>query len=229
MEFSDGDILRVVNRMDKPFKVMYDSRETTLMPDKDAFLPFPCVALWFGDPRADVALGSVQDNRGIRTYIPDRETEIRRLRAKYDNQFGDETVIVKAPNVEVYALDGERVLTVLDDPQGEHIRPASETVADRNDLLSLLAQQQRQIDVLTEMALGKVGAGVGTETSPAEEPVPVPEPVVHADSGNEQGADTGGEAPVPPPAPSPPTESFGGTPLLPTTPQSDEMPPPDQG
>jgi len=57
-------------------------------------MPAACAFSWFGDPRSTAQMGTVRDQKGIVGFIPDRDTERRRLRVKYDNQFGDENVIV---------------------------------------------------------------------------------------------------------------------------------------
>jgi|SRR5215471_2215684 len=206
---ADTDILRVVNKGEQTFRMMYDSRNYNLVPNEDQFVPFPAIALWFGDPRSAAAVGSLQDERGVRTWVPDRETEVRRLRAKYDNRMGDESLIENHPSVEIYTLDNERVYTVLDDPTGDRVIAAVSTVADQRDLAALVAKQQLQIEALTQIVTASQSSG--------EAGIPTPEPITQ-----------------PPPIPEPPpipgasegsTEdetAFGGTPLS-------DLPPTDQG
>lgn len=148
-----GDIVRVVNKADDPFVIAWDGRNYKLEPGKDQFVPFECATLWFGDPRSTNLVQSAVNDKGIRSFIPDRESEVRRLRVKYGNQGGDERYVQVHPFVEVYDVEGNRINTVLDDPDGETINVATPTVADNRDLQSLIERQQKQIDFL----LSKVG------------------------------------------------------------------------
>lgn len=147
------DILRVVNRDDYAHVVKWNSRKYTLQPGRDIFIPGACVFTWFGDPRATARYQSLVDEEGIPQFIPDRPTEIRRLRIKYGAGIdGDEYSFdgVNTPNVEVWTADGDRVWTVLDDPSGDHVSPSPATVADEGSMRALLASQQRQIELLRE-------------------------------------------------------------------------------
>jgi hypothetical protein len=156
---ADNDIVRVVNRGDAPYTIMYDSKPYKLMPGEDSFIPFSAACVWFGDPRSTGQIGAVQNERGIRSYIPDRDTEVRRLRAKYDNQFGDESTIIRHPVVEVYAVTGERITTVLDDPSGESVNVATQTVTEQGNMVALIQAQQAQIDQLTRLVMATQTSG----------------------------------------------------------------------
>lgn len=149
---TDTSLVRVVNKGEKPYTIMYDSISYVLQPGKDTWVPFPAVALWFGDPRSAGTLASIVDERGVRTYVPDRETEVRRLRVKYGNAFGDESVVTGYPDVELYDMDNDRVMSVLDDPTGENVMPAQSTVADQSNLMTIIQRQQAQIDQLAKLA-----------------------------------------------------------------------------
>lgn len=159
-----GDVVRVQNVGDAPFVIAYDGRNYKLEPQKDVFMPFEAAVLWFGDPRSTNTIQSVRNEKGTVAFIPDRETEVRRLRVKYGNIGGDERFVQVHPDVEVYDVEGNRIKTVLDDPEGEEINVATPTVADQNNLVQLVERQQRQIEFL----LGKMGLSPSATETPTE-------------------------------------------------------------
>lgn len=145
-----GDFVRVKSQDERDWRFMWNSRPYPLPAGGDVLMPFECAALWFGDPRSSTNVMSIRDEQGVVTWVGDRATEVRRLRTKYDNQFGDETQIVNAPKVEVYDLDDNRIYTVLDDPQGDTTSLVTNTVADQATLLAQLQRQDRMIRALME-------------------------------------------------------------------------------
>lgn len=145
-----GDLLRVVSKDTKPHKLLWDSRQYVITSEKPTHVPFEVVKLYFGDPRSSDKIASYQDIHGVTHWVPDRASEIRRLRCLYDNQLGDENTVTKHPNVEVYDYDGNRVLTVLDDPEGRSTSQARLTVQDNDEMMHLIRRQQQQIDILMQ-------------------------------------------------------------------------------
>lgn len=163
---SHEDFVRVKNVGTAPLNVGYDGRRWTLKPGaaKDTVMPAAAAFLWFGDPRSGGTSQTVRDEKGILCIVPDRLSEVRRLRAKYGGSTGDEATFddVKIPSVEVYDLDGDRLTMVIDDPQGNSVLQATSTVAERDDLLALVQRQQRQLEQLMKLA-GVDGAEAQTE------------------------------------------------------------------
>lgn len=147
-----GDWVKVVNVGEKPFTAQWDSRKYTAPVGGEVFMPFEAAKLWLGDPRAAESISSHRDITGMVSWIPDRATEVRRLRALYDNQFGDERTITGHPVVEVYTQAGDRIYTVLDDPNGERVAPAVSSVMDHAALLDQVKRQQATIDLLLQNA-----------------------------------------------------------------------------
>lgn len=155
-----GDIVRVVFKgwqetvaqqaIDNSLSIMWDSKPYTLLPGHDSFIPFEAAACWFGDPRSGERVISNRDNRGLVGFIPDRATEVRRLRTKYDNQGGSDERLYFYPIVEVYDLEGQRITTVLDDPKGDSVMAARPTVSDNAQLLDIVTKQQKTIDFLMQ-------------------------------------------------------------------------------
>lgn len=176
-----GDIVRVVNEGDQPFTIGWDSKQYKLEPGKDAFVPFEAACLWFGDPRSGNAVASLRNQHGLVSFVPDRDTEVRRLRVKYGNIGGDERFVDPAPSVSVYDLEGDRITTVLDDPEGANVTVASPSVAEQSDLVALVQKQQRQIDLLlSQMGLEK---DTGENTQGLDD---------HGDAIEEEGPEEGG-------------------------------------
>lgn len=145
----ETDIFRVVNRGDAPLRIAWNQVDYVLQPSEDTFVPAAACFCWFGDPRAATNVKSTTDPSGRVSWIPDRPTEVRRLRIKYSSPLvGDETNFdgVAIPDVEVYTVNGERITTVLQDPQGSTVIPASTTVQSDAELRALVAKQQRELE-----------------------------------------------------------------------------------
>lgn len=147
------DIVKVINRMEFPYVVKYDSREFVLQPGKETYIPAACAFTWFGDPRSTNTYQSVKMPNGQSYFISDRKTEVRRLRIKHGAGIeGNEDNFdhVAIPDVEVYTAEGERVLTVLDDPAGKTTTPADVRVSQDEELREIIARQQRQIEAMRD-------------------------------------------------------------------------------
>lgn len=115
-----GDMLYVENLGDTPFTVTWNGKPYVLPPNRPRPVPFEGVAAWFGDPRSSGSVQSIRHETGEIAYIPDRDSERRRLRAKYGHILGDENAFMDhlIPHVRVTDLDDNEVTTVLDDPTG---------------------------------------------------------------------------------------------------------------
>lgn len=146
--------------------IEWDSQRHDLFPGRDAFVPWAAMVSAFGDPRSTDKLQSYRDQHGRVGFIPDRRTEIRRLRTKYDNMYGDESLVAHHPFVEVYELDGTPITTVLDDPQGRTTIPVEQTAAQQDELLEIVKRQQLTINTLMQK--------VGMTPQPTEATVPPP-------------------------------------------------------
>jgi hypothetical protein len=154
-----GDILKVTNVGVRIFRGLWDMVDYVIPPGGEDFLPFEAVKLFFGDPRATDKVRSVHDVRGIVGFLPDRPAEVRRLRLMYDHGFGDYTgkegpEVVwdpqKIPLVTVETLKGERIWTVLDDPVGTTVLPATTTVSQDAELRDVVRQQGQLIRSLMD-------------------------------------------------------------------------------
>jgi len=146
MALESGEIIRAINKGDMPLTLTYGSRDYVLHPDREAAIPFDCMVSYFGDPRAMSTIRSVRDTFGIVTWIPDRDTEVRRLRVKWGIYAGDARLIQLNIPVEFYDFDGQRIETVVDDPLGERINIQPQTVSEVSLLHSQVVALQARLD-----------------------------------------------------------------------------------
>lgn len=156
-EVKFGDILKCTNEGTKLFRGQWDLVDYVIPAGGSDYLPFEAVKLFFGDPRSTDSTRSYRDARGIVGYIRDRSTEVRVLRLMYGHGFGDYTgkegpEVVweqdRIPHVKVETLKGERIWTVLDDPAGTSVLPATTTQADESVLRETVVRQGKLLDAL---------------------------------------------------------------------------------
>jgi hypothetical protein len=144
------DVVVVRNNESIPRTIGWNSREYVLSPDKPAFVPAACAFCWFGDPRSAADVKAKKADNGFVEFIPDRATEVRRLRIKYGALDGDEATFdgVRIPDVTITTAEGNEVITVLQDPAGHSVMAAQTTVQSQDELLAMVKKQQRQLDML---------------------------------------------------------------------------------
>ena len=147
----EGNILGVEHDDTSPYTLMWDSRPYVCEPGKETIVPFEAAMVALGDPRATGATMSVKDPvTNAVSWVVDRETEVRRLQTKYDNQFTSAGTIDYAPQMTVSDLEGNSVTMVLDDPTGESILPVSSTALDRDGLIAEIQRQRSMIQTLAQ-------------------------------------------------------------------------------
>lgn len=195
---SPGDFVQVRNLDDKPLDLLWDSKKYRIAPGAQQPIPFEAAKLAFGDPRSGPQMTSIRDFRGVVHWLPDRASEIRRLRCLYDNQAGDESTVLKHPKVEVFDLEGNRVVTVLDDPAGESVTPANQSVSDSNEILALMQRQQATIDMLMKrLHVNESGEEIEPPETPTATATTAPDPTdpTAEEPDHEQLADPFGDLP----------------------------------
>lgn len=169
-----SETLKVINRGSRGLRLSWNSRKYDINPMGGVcYMPFECVKLYFGDPRCTNNMRTIKDSIGIVSFLPDRATEVRRLRLLYAAPFGEYMSNVdlggifqsdpkeaheigkarafegvSVPNVEVYNIQDQRIFTILDDPEGLDTIPVQVTAAQRNDLEILVGRQASIIDAL---------------------------------------------------------------------------------
>jgi hypothetical protein len=159
--------LRVRNIDSSPITIGWGNVYITIEPGEQKLASLDHVINYFGDPRAIENTQNIKHDSGVVGFIPDRKSEVRRLQCKWGNTFAQDESHIYGPAVEVYTLDGDRVWTVMEDPDGHH---ASPTLMANEHQLSLEAQinrMQSQLDMMIRLQQA------GEETiEPAEEPMP---------------------------------------------------------
>lgn len=126
--------LRVVNKGDDDLRLLFEHEWYVIPAGSERWVPRLAVNVWFGDPDArDVDMG----------HRP-RFDEWLRLQGTYNDFTESGERFFRFPQVEVWDADGNRVLTVLDDPFGEHLGPV-----ETEGLQSDAALLQRQIDEMS--------------------------------------------------------------------------------
>lgn len=153
IDHGPDDYVRIDLKAGDEWELMHNSRVFRAIPGKQVFVPFAAICLWFGDPRASEEIRPVLDGHGGRSYVPDRLTEVRRLRMRYGIKHSDERGFnpdaktgAHAPDIQVFTLDGDRIYTVLDDPRGNRAaRLESTSQSTQASMAQQIAMMKRQI------------------------------------------------------------------------------------
>lgn len=160
---TSGDMMRVVNVGDKDFTDSWDGNKFSIPAGSEKFIPFDAIEVWLGHPDA---MDTSENNRV-------RLAEYTRLRVRYGAYEFDDRWEENKPHLEVYTLDGERITTVIDDPEGEGINPNTQTQLENRLLSEQLHRMEEQMKVLKNQ-LGDQDRGDNRSTEVA--------PVVDEDS-----------------------------------------------
>lgn len=115
---------------DEPFIGKYDGEYITIPTESEKIVKWDVMVVWMGDPTVENT-----------DRHQERRDSFNRLCAKYHARMltGNDPSLL--PPLEAYTEDGERIVTILDDPEGISITPAEQ---DHGDIGKL----QRQIDRL---------------------------------------------------------------------------------
>ena len=155
----------------RPFVDDYANQRYVIEPGAETIVPYFAMVYWLGDPRA-IDVG----DRNAQPHLQHRTMEIDRLSTKYgtygDSWYPQEWEINEdnsdkypssrhrnLPKLEVTSMTGERLFTVIDDPEGTHLSPATQTVTEQANTAAAIAQMQAQITALTnQLALADPAA-----------------------------------------------------------------------
>ncbi len=115
---------------DEPFIGKYDGEYITIPTESEKIVKWDVMVVWMGDPTVENT-----------DRHQERRDAFNRLCAKYHARMltGNDPSLL--PPLEAYTEDGERIVTIMDDPEGISITPSAE---DHGDIGKL----QRQIDRL---------------------------------------------------------------------------------
>lgn len=154
-----------------PSDLTIDVVDTIFAPHQRRYVSFLWMRNHYGDPR------SVQDMPRI-VKLPNREplsvqarqVELRRVNDMWN--IGSMEGLRKwsdIPVIEFYDEEGERILTVYDDPTGQHSSPSGQTIADAAADADRIARLEAQVADLARVA------GIDRESLEAElDPAPDP-------------------------------------------------------
>jgi uncharacterized coiled-coil protein SlyX len=162
-----GETVRVHNNELYPLKLDWNSTRYVVPPQGDAYLPFDCIKLYFGDPRATDHTLKVPNRDGTMQIIADRTTQIALLRQYWTptsmatpgsihfrefipEEAANEPISDRIPSVEIYTLAGDRIYTVVDDPRGDRVIAAVPTRSDRDAQEQVIAQQAARMAEMEE-------------------------------------------------------------------------------
>jgi hypothetical protein len=178
-----GETVRAVNQESFPITIGWGNIQYILQPGVDTFVPADAVINYFGDPRANLNMQSLELPNGQKAWVLDRATEVRRLRVKWQayNMDNGELELV-APKVDVFTILGEWVPTVTADPDGKHVNPAALTAQSELDRDQLITKMQQQLDILLrERNMGEILEPATSESDvPVDDPNPFTEEPSHA-------------------------------------------------
>lgn len=197
-------LCRIVNEGDKPFTSKWEGNVFTIRPGSEIMVTQDAANRWTGNPT------TVNDGK-----VNARREEYNRLRVLYGAYENDEKWEANHPRLAVYDLDGNRINTVIDDPEGTALTPAPIDRTARS-MQDQMEDMQRQMDAMARAmadqeasAATGVGSTEGRPSSigPEPEPEPAREPALvgaGSDSIRSQGQPGSGTEPQPPqPQPGP--------------------------
>jgi hypothetical protein len=178
-----GEVVRLHNVGSQDFRGKYDGVRYVIQAGGQAIVPVEAMQHWLGRPHAI--------DRG---RWRERTDEFNRLKQLYGSAFVDPEVdgpideeakwARNKPFLEAYDLDGTRIITVVDDPKGEHLNPADVTQAEQRVVLDQMEALKRQLSQLqSEYAAQQAGQMTDLDDVPIDEPKTVP---VGAKRGREQ-------------------------------------------
>jgi hypothetical protein len=134
----------------------YDRIAYRCEPGEEVLVPWPVIALYFGDPRSQHGkIIKASDSRGEH-QVPTRGDELLRLSVFYGTYEQDVDFIANVvPDVTISTQGGVEIIPPCFDPEGEHIYGFQRNMQKSNDVATLLAEmeasqerQQREIDSL---------------------------------------------------------------------------------
>lgn len=121
----------------KDFKDKYDGEVYIIKTGGSAFVPWEAACRWLGDPNL------VDD-----TNDKSRRNEYNRLSVKYGVYENEELWEANRPTISVYSMDGDRITMLLDDPEGDEILVAEQTIRESQQMEDRLQQMEREMVAL---------------------------------------------------------------------------------
>lgn len=169
------------NTGSKPFSQEYANTRFTINPGQRLLIPWDAMCLWLGHPDAV----DIDAKRRFRTEELERlhvkwgvyEQHQRALESWVDNN--GHTQPRMFPSLAVYRIeDNERIITVVDDPEGSHLTPALQSEREKAQLQDTMEAMRAQMAAmaaqLQEMQSQQAAQFVGEDTR-TDEPQTRPE------------------------------------------------------
>lgn len=158
-------MVRVRNIGDTDVIFKWNKARYRIPPGADIPVPWPAMVRHMGDPRTIDLPNSNNPRDKQRTY------EFQRLANKYGVYSKHQRWNERIPKLEAYTLDGERIITVLDDPFGTQNTP--ETLAAEASMQNetIIRQMQQQIARLSAQ-LAEVTGGQDSTVLSGLPPLP---------------------------------------------------------
>lgn len=159
-------LCRIVNEGDEPFTSKWEGNTFTIKPKSEIMVTLDAANRWTGNA------ATVNDGK-----VNARREEYNRLRVLYGAYENDEKWVKNQPHLAVYDLDGNRINTVIEDPEGTRLTatPADKTTRSMQEQLE---DMQRQMEAMTRAIADQeasAATGVGaTEGRPSSMPEPEP-------------------------------------------------------
>jgi len=125
------------NEGKQPFTAKYAGQKYQINPAQDAIVPWDAMCLWFGRPQSI----DIDKKRRYRTQ------EFQRLCVRYGVYENHHLIPDRFPQIAVHdVFSGDKIITVVDDPEGKHLSVETATLSD-TDLL------RRQIETMQSQML----------------------------------------------------------------------------
>lgn len=162
-----NDMVRVRNLGDENLRIAYDSKATVIPPGQDGFVAKEAACAHFG------VWWSQPGGRPI-----DRKEEARRVKGLYGCFPGSPVEgdwENSKPKVEIYEMDGTRVSTVIEDPEGVNL-PVTER-QDDSHLRTTVQAMQEQLEKMQSQLDQKdsiISQGIATELPQEDTPDTAP-------------------------------------------------------
>lgn len=120
-------------------------------PNDKAIVPWPVIALYFGDPRSQIGkIGKAEDSQGEHS-VPDRNAELMRLSVFWGvYEQGVDAIAAVVPDVTITTLTGIEIVPPCFDPYAEHVYGFQKSMQKSHDIATLMGQMQDELDELRQ-------------------------------------------------------------------------------
>lgn len=114
---------------------------------EETIVPWAVIALYFGDPRSQMdKIVKAEDSQGEH-QVPMRPAELLRLSVFYGvYEQGVDAIAAMVPDVTIKTLTGVEIIPPVFDPYCEHVYGFQRSMQKSNDVATLMADMQSQLD-----------------------------------------------------------------------------------